>query len=73
MVLDYRRNTINEVADDIDISFGSCQASFTDVLGMKLATVKIVQKLQSIEQKQCRMDIAQEMLAPFHDDTELLI
>ena len=35
MILDNCRITISEVVDDIGISFGSCQAIFTDVLGMK--------------------------------------
>ena len=45
MILDNRRITIREVADDVSISFGSCQTIFTDVLCMKRAAVKIVQKL----------------------------
>ena len=32
MILDSRRITIQEVADDVGISFGLCQAIFTDVL-----------------------------------------
>ena len=35
MILDNRRITIREVADDVAISFGSCQAIFTNVLGMR--------------------------------------
>ena len=34
MILDNRRITFREVADDVAISFSSCQAIFTDVLGM---------------------------------------
>ena len=34
--------TIREVADDVFISFGSCQAIFTDVLGMKRLLVLLV-------------------------------
>ena len=41
MILDNCRITILEVADDVDISFGSWQTIFTDVLGMKNAAVKI--------------------------------
>ena len=52
--------------------FGSCQAIFTDVLGMKCAAAKIVPKLLNFEQKQHRMDIAQEMLIMFNDDSDLL-
>ena len=42
VILDNLRITIREVADDAGISFGSCQAIFTDVLGMKRAAAKIV-------------------------------
>ena len=35
MILDNRRITFREVADDVGISFGSCQAIFTDDLGKK--------------------------------------
>ena len=45
MILDNHRITITEVADDIGISFGSCQAIVMVVLGMKLAAAKIVAKL----------------------------
>ena len=44
----------------------------SDDLGMKRAAVKIVPKLLNFEQKQRRMDIAQEMLTAFNDDTDLL-
>ena len=62
MMLDNRRNTIREVADDIGISFGSCQAIFTDALSLKREAAKIVPKLQMFKQKQRRMDIAQKMV-----------
>ena len=44
-ILDNRRITINEVDDDVSISFGLCQAIFTDVLDMKCAARKFVPKL----------------------------
>ena len=52
MILDNCRITIREIADDVDISFGSCHAIITDVLGMKSAAAKIVPKLLNFEQKQ---------------------
>ena len=52
--LDNLRITIRKVADDVDILFSSCQAIFTDVLGMKRAAAKIVPKLLNFEQKQHR-------------------
>ena len=39
---------------------------------MKPAAEKIVPKLFNFEQKQCCMDIVQEMLATFNDDPDLL-
>ena len=57
MILDNYRITIREVADDVGISFGSCQVILTNVLGIKHASVKIVPKLLNFEQKQHRMDI----------------
>ena len=47
MILDNSRISITAVADDFGIWFGSCQAIFTDALGMKRAAVKFVQKLQN--------------------------
>ena len=49
MVLNNRQITIREVVDDIDVSFGSFQAMFTDVLDRKRATTKIVPKLLKFE------------------------
>ena len=72
MILNNRRIAIKEVTNDIGISFDSCQAIFTDVLGMKHTAAKIVSKLLNFEQKQRSMDIAQKMLATFNDDSDLL-
>ena len=41
MILDNHRITIREVADDVGISFDSCQAILTEVLGMKRVIAKI--------------------------------
>ena len=49
MILDNCPITIREIANDIGIPFGSCQAIFTDVLGMKHAAAMIVLKLLNIE------------------------
>ena len=54
------------------ISFGLCQAIFTNVLRMKRVAAKIFPKLLNFEQKQRRMDIAEEMLTTFNDDPDLL-
>ena len=58
MILDNRRITIREVADAIGVSFGSCQAIFTAVLGMKREAAEIILKFLNFELKQRRMGIA---------------
>ena len=72
MILDIRRITIREIPDDVGISFGSCHAIFTDVLRIKHAAAKIIPKSLNFEQKQYRMEIAQEVLTTFNDDPDLL-
>jgi len=72
MIIDNRRIIIREVADDVGISFGSCQAIFSNVLGMKRVAAKFVPKLLNFDQKLCRKNIAQELLNEVNDDPELL-
>ncbi|KYN13102.1 hypothetical protein ALC57_14709, partial [Trachymyrmex cornetzi] len=52
IVLKNRRITIREIADDLNISFGSCQSILTDVLGMTRVSAKFVPKLLNFDQKQ---------------------
>ena len=72
MILDNRRLTIREVVDAVGISFDSCQTIFMDVLAIKRAAANIVPKLQNFQQKQRRMDNAQEMLTTFNDDPDMV-
>ncbi|KYQ55784.1 hypothetical protein ALC60_02906 [Trachymyrmex zeteki] len=72
IVLKNRRITIREIVDDLNISFGSCQSILTDVLGMTRVSAKFVPKLLNLDQKQCRMNIAQDMLNDVNDDPDLL-
>ena len=60
MILDYRQITIREVDDNVVISLGSCQAIFAVVLGIKRGAEKIFPKLLNFEQRQRRMNFAQE-------------
>ena len=71
LILDNRLITIRVVTDDVGISYGSCQANFTVVLGMECAAAKIFPKLLNFEQKQSRMVMAQDMLTTYNDDPEL--
>ena len=57
MVINDRR-----ITDDVGISIGSCHEIFSNVLGMKRAAAKFVPKLLNFEEKQRRMEVAQESL-----------
>ena len=72
MILNNRRITIREVADDVVISFGSCQAVFTNVLSLKPVAEKIVSKFLNFKQKQRRIDHVQDMLKTFNHDPDFL-
>ena len=72
IILVNRRIAIRDVADDVGISFCSCQASFKVVLVMRRAAAKIVPILLNFKQKQRRMDLAQEMLTTFNEHPDLL-
>ena len=62
MVINDRQITIREVADDVGISISSCHEIFSNVLGMKRVAKKFVPKLLNFEQKQRRIEVAQESL-----------
>jgi hypothetical protein len=57
-----RRLTVREIANNIGISDGSAHAILTDDLGMRREAAKCVPKLLSCEQKELRLDVAQDML-----------
>ena len=61
-----------EVANDVGISFGSCQAIISDVLDMRCVAGKICPEIVDVDQKQCRKDIAQKLLNEVSDNPELL-
>ncbi|UYV70543.1 RGS7 [Cordylochernes scorpioides] len=72
MILANRRITVREVAEDLNISIGSCHSIFINDLGMRRVAAKFVQKLLNCEQKQHRINIANEMLDSVRDDPNLL-
>ncbi|UYV72121.1 hypothetical protein LAZ67_9001875 [Cordylochernes scorpioides] len=72
MILANRGITVREVAEDLNISIGSCHSIFINDLGMRRLAVKFVPKLLNCDQKQHRMNIANEMLDSVRDDPNLL-
>ncbi|UYV76055.1 hypothetical protein LAZ67_13002340 [Cordylochernes scorpioides] len=72
MILANRRITVREVAEDLNISIGSCHSIFINDLGMRRVAAKFVPKLLNCDQKQHRVNIANEMLDSVRDDPNLL-
>ncbi|KYN33855.1 hypothetical protein ALC56_11827 [Trachymyrmex septentrionalis] len=67
IVLANRRITVREVAEDLNISIGSCHSIFTNDLGMRRVAAKFVPKLLNFDQKQHRINIAKELLDSVRD------
>ncbi|UYV61439.1 SETMAR, partial [Cordylochernes scorpioides] len=72
IILANRRITVREVAEDLNISIGSCHSIFINDLAMRRVAAKFVPKLLNCDQKQHRMNIANEMLDSVRDDPNLL-
>ncbi|XP_014476037.1 PREDICTED: putative uncharacterized protein FLJ37770, partial [Dinoponera quadriceps] len=72
IVLANRRITVREVAEDLNISIGSCHSIFTNDLGMRRVAAKFVPKLLNFDQKQHRIKISGELLDSVRDDPNLL-
>ncbi|XP_018360609.1 PREDICTED: putative uncharacterized protein FLJ37770 [Trachymyrmex cornetzi] len=72
IVLANRRITIREVAEELRILYGSCEAIFINILGMKRVAAKFIPKILNFQQKQYRVELAKQMLADIANDPELL-
>ena len=58
-----RRLAVREVAEEVDISIGSCHQFFTEKLQMRRVSAKFVPHLLTDDQKENRVEISQELLA----------
>jgi len=62
MILQNRRLTIREIAEDVGNSFGSCQAILTEKLNIQRVTAKFVPCVLTENQKANHVNISQELL-----------
>jgi hypothetical protein len=53
-----RRSTVRKVAEECDISLGSCHNNLTEKLGMHRVAAKLVPRLLTDEQKEQRVAIS---------------
>jgi len=63
-----RRLTVREIAEDCNISVGSCHEILVEKLGMHRVAAKFVPQLMSQDQKDNRVTICQEFLDHANDD-----
>ena len=71
LVMQDRRITLRELADKIRVSIGSVHTILTADLGLRRVSSKFVPKLLT-EQKQLRLEIAQDMLECVESDSKFL-
>lgn len=72
MVRNDRRTIIRAVADEVGISIGTCHNILSNILGMKQVAEKFIPKLPNFDQKNNRMNVAQERLNDVNHDPSLL-
>jgi len=64
--------TVQEGADEVGISIGSCQQIFTEKLQMRRVSAKFVPRLLTDDQKENRVEISQELLANANSNENFL-
>jgi len=67
-----RRVTVRELVEEVGISTGSVHSIVTDDLAMRRVSAKFVPKLLTMEQKQLRLEVSQDMLDYAESDPEFL-
>jgi AraC-like DNA-binding protein len=72
LILEDRRLTIREIADEVGISTGSAHSILTEDLHVCNVVAKFVPKLLSQEQQQLRLEVARDMLEFTNQDPEFL-
>lgn len=72
LVRSNRRLTIREMAEELNISFGSCQQILTENLQMRRVAAKFVPRLLTEQQKEHRVQVCQELLEMANDNENFL-
>ncbi len=72
LIMANRHLIVREIGDELGISKDSAHAILTQDLGMRRVSAKFVPRLLSEEQKQVRLDIAQDLLQTANDNPEYL-
>ena len=72
LIVQDTRITVRELVDEVGVSIGSVHSILTADLGLRRVSAKFVPKLLTMEQKQLRLEIAQDMLDSIESDSNFL-
>nr|XP_050038879.1 uncharacterized protein LOC126536027 [Dermacentor andersoni] len=72
VVMQDRRVTMREIAEEVGISTFSAHSIMTKNLAMKRVAAKFVPKLLAVEQKQLRVEVSQDMLDSTNSDPNFM-
>ncbi|XP_068213392.1 protein GVQW3-like [Palaemon carinicauda] len=72
IVEDDRRITINEITEEVGITTGSVHTILTEDLAMQRVSANFVPKLLVEQQKQLRLEIAQDLLDCANNDSDFM-
>jgi histone-lysine N-methyltransferase SETMAR len=67
-----RRLTITEMADELNLSYGTCQALLTQDLGMRRLSAKLVPRLLTQDRTEHRATACRELLQRVENDATFL-
>jgi histone-lysine N-methyltransferase SETMAR len=68
LVMENRRLTLRELADEVGISYGSCQTILKDKLQMQRVAARVVPKMLNFDQKNRHKEVAREMISEAASD-----
>jgi AraC-like DNA-binding protein len=72
VIRENRRLTIREIADELNLSFATCQAILTQDLGMRRVSEKLVPRLLTQEQTERRAPACRELLQRAENEATFL-
>jgi len=67
-----RRRTIQDIAEEVGICYGTCQQVLTEELGMHRVAAKFVPRILATDQKQQRVNVCTELRQLASDDETFL-
>ena len=67
-----RRRTIRDIAEEMEVGYGTCQGVLTEELGMHRVAAKFVPRILTVDQKQQRVNVCTELRQLASDDETFL-